>query len=216
MIALGLTRTSLLGYAPLQPPSCRPVAASSATSSSSPSAPLERDTLDTQRYARTKSNVLMKKSRKREQLEMEMQALVAQQRKKDSEKFENAGSSASVRNMINVSSKRHLKELVSDAEFRATVVMFGSPECHACMAMGPKMIQLAKQNQEILFAKVNTLRPELRDIAQNLNVPAVPWFLIFQGSHAMVASFTATLNTINVLRAEISNVTECPDPRCSI
>lgn len=165
------------------------------------------------RTSSTKSNVLVKKSTKREQMESEVKALIAKQQQKDSERFHKG---CSVENMVAVAHKKHLKELVCDIGYRATVVIFGSPECRSCMAMVPKLTQLAKQNTDIMFAKVNAIDPELRDIVEGLHVPRVPWFLIFQGQDKMVASFTANLNTIDVLRAELSNVKECLDPRCSL
>jgi thiol-disulfide isomerase/thioredoxin len=165
------------------------------------------------RTSSTKSNVLVKKSTKREQMESEVRALIAKQQEKDSKRFHKG---CTVENMVAVTHRKHLKDLVCDVSYRATVVIFGSPECRSCMAMVPKLTQLAKQNDDIMFAKVNAIDKELRDIVEGLRVPKVPWFLIFQGKDKMVASFTANLNTIDVLRAEISNVKECLDHRCSL
>lgn len=166
----------------------------------------------TRRTSSTKSNVLVKKSTKREQMESEVKALIAKQQQKDSARFHKG---CSVENMVAVTDRKHLKELVCDIGYRATVVIFGSPECRSCMAMVPKLTQLAKQNDDIMFAKVNAIHPKLRDIVEGLHVPKVPWFLIFQGPDKMVASFTANLNTIDVLRAEISSVKDCLDPHCT-
>jgi thiol-disulfide isomerase/thioredoxin len=149
----------------------------------------------------------------RQQLELEVQMLLEEQRQEAANWLKDE---LLPENIVVVESKRHLKELICSEDYAACIVNFTSPECHACTSLWPKLVQLAEQNPSIMFAKVNTALPEMVDIAEGLSVPKLPWFLIFQGGVSnMVASFTANVTTLNVLRAEISRVKECMDAGCA-
>ena len=155
-----------------------------------------------------KSNVLPVSSARRA-LEEEVQRLLEQEKSRYGSK--------SVENLQLVTSKDHLKSLVFSKEHVATLVAFGSTGCHACRSMESKLVGLAEQNPDIMFAKVNTASPGMAEIAEGLGVPKLPYFLMYNGTEReLVASFTANLSTIDVLRAEISNVKECSGPGCDL
>eukprot|EP00890_Picochlorum_soloecismus_P000592 jgi/Picsp_1/1533/NSC_05011-R1_thioredoxin-like 1-2 len=116
-------------------------------------------------------------------------------------------------NVVHVKSEKHLKSLVMSE--RDIVIDFFSPGCLGCKAMWPKVKKLARQNPEIIFAKVNTTDEGLMQIAEGLKVQKLPWFLLFS-SGEMVASLTANLSTFDVLRAEIASLKECAEPECNI
>ena len=127
---------------------------------------------------------------------------------------ENASYTASTSSTSNyrlVESKEHLKSLIVEAP--VTLVAFGSAGCRSCRSVEPKIVDLARDNPDILFAKVNTGDEGMAALAEGLGVPSLPYFLLYKGSE-LVANFTANLSTIDVLRAEISNVKECMDPGC--
>ena len=127
---------------------------------------------------------------------------------------ENASYTASTSSTSNyrlVESKEHLKSLIVEAP--VTLVAFGSGGCRSCRSVEPKIVGLARDNPDILFAKVNTGDEGMAALAEGLGVPSLPYFLLYKGSE-LVANFTANLRTIDVLRAEISNVKECMEPGC--
>lgn len=171
---------------------------------------------DLRRHAGSKSNVVVLKTKdevtdERHRLEMEVKMLL----KEDDSWCVNDRDVP--KNIIHVTSPKHLKSLIMNPEeLRIGVVVdFFAPSCNACKSMWPKLKQLASQNQEIVFAKVDTSKKELSAMAEGLNVPKLPWFLIFQGSAGdLRSSFTANLTTLDVLRAEISSLKECTDPHC--
>ena len=89
--------------------------------------------------------------------------------------------------------------------------------------MESKINALAEQNDDILFAKVNTADEGMAEVAAGLGVPSLPYFLLYSRAgedsneeKELVSSFTANLSTIDVLRAEISSVKVCLGPGCDL
>ena len=114
-----------------------------------------------------------------------------------------------------VESKTHLKSLVNSEAHQATLVVFGSSACRSCRSIEAKIASLAGDNEDILFAKVNTAAEGMAEIAEGLGVPSLPYFLIYSQKE-LVSSFTANISTIDILRAEISSVKECMGPGCEL
>ena len=121
-------------------------------------------------------------------------------------------------NMISTTSPKHFKSCIMGANPDSVVVAyFFSPTCNACRTLYPKLLQIAKNNKEVLFVRCNTAEEKIASRAEGLQVSKIPWFVIFSGGPdaAEVASFTANLSTVDTLRAEISGAKECTAPECS-
>ena len=143
----------------------------------------------------------------RRALEEEVQRLLAA----EDAAYETTGTS----NYRLVESKTHLKSLVNSEAHQATLVVFGSSACRSCRSIEAKIASLAADNEDILFAKVNTAAEGMAEIAEGLGVPRLPHFLIYSQKE-LVSSFTANISTIDILRAEISSVKECMGPGCEL
>lgn len=113
----------------------------------------------------------------------------------------------------------HFNELCRGTTNLSNVVVayFFSPSCLACRAMWPKLKQIAKNNPDTTFIKVNTAVSELgKFAAEVLEVPKVPYFLIIDGeTNSIISRFTCNLTTIDLLRAEIASEKYCYAPRCA-
>lgn len=118
-------------------------------------------------------------------------------------------------NYLIASTPSQFKNIItSSPPSRIVVANFFSPSCHACKSMWPKLKQIAAGNLDVSFIKVNTTA--MVDLAIGLNIPKLPWFMIFQGgSGEIVSSFTANLSTIDTLRAEIAAQKTCMDDYCT-
>jgi len=121
-------------------------------------------------------------------------------------------------NVVTTTSPKHFKSLILGASPETIVVSyFFSPSCNACRTLYPKLLQIAKNNKEVLFVKCNTAETKIASLAEGLLVSKIPWFVIFSGGPdaGQLASFTANLATVDSLRVEISGAKECTAPECA-
>jgi thioredoxin-like negative regulator of GroEL len=121
-------------------------------------------------------------------------------------------------NMVVSTSPKHFKSLIMGAPKDTIIVSyFFSPTCNACRTLYPKLLQIAKNNKEVLFVKCNTAEKKIASLADGLKVSKIPWFVIFSGGPeaGQLASFTANLATVDSLRAEISGAKDCTAPECA-
>jgi thioredoxin-like negative regulator of GroEL len=121
-------------------------------------------------------------------------------------------------NVVATTSPKHFKSLILGTSPETIVVSyFFSPTCNACRTLYPKLLQIAKNNKEVLFVKCNTAETKIASLADGLKVNKIPWFVIFSGGPeaGQLASFTANLATVDSLRAEISGAKECTAPECA-
>ena len=109
---------------------------------------------------------------------------------------------------------QHFKSLVLDAPAHSIVIAyFFSPQCIACRALWPKLMQIAGNNTDSRFIKLNTAERPLTELAMGLGVAKLPWFVIYSAQTGEeLASFTANLSSISRLRAEIAAAKECLAP----
>ncbi|KAK9814831.1 hypothetical protein WJX72_012322 [[Myrmecia] bisecta] len=111
-------------------------------------------------------------------------------------------------NMHTVSSvaefKQHMKQARS--QNKLIVTKYFAPWCHACRSLYPKLQQLARQNSEVLFIKVNAGEPELHKLCEQLGVDRLPYFHFYKGEEGLVSQFAANLTPSKLakLRAEIA------------
>lgn len=141
---------------------------------------------------------------RRELIQEEVQRLLAQE---DNWHLDDSTPS----NMINVSDPKHAKAVIQETDEESIVVLsFYAPHCRACRAMWTAKKKIAETNPDVVFVEVNTNISSLATMAENLGVSRQPWFIILSGGTAEeVSSFTANLQTIDRLRAEIAATKEC-------
>lgn len=98
---------------------------------------------------------------------------------------------------------------------KLTVVFYKAPWCPGCKRLLPKFIQIASNNPAVHFKVVCVANDALRSWAQDvMNVTKLPFFQLFvEGQN--VSAFSASLTSINVLRAEIAAHTPCTDQLCT-
>lgn len=108
-------------------------------------------------------------------------------------------------NTVLVENPEHFKSILAKeaAGNRLVVVDFFAPWCRACMTLYPKMTQLAANNPEVLFVKVNGGDETLREMCQSLGITRLPYFHFYKDQQ-LKSHFSANLHKISVLRAEIA------------
>lgn len=112
-------------------------------------------------------------------------------------------------NMINVGSLQELVDTVAaeqdPASGRLVVVNFFAPECYACKSLQPKLRQIAGNNPDVLFVKVNGLTGDLQAYCESMGITRIPYFHFYR-ANKRVAEFTANMRPekLAMLRAEIA------------
>ena len=92
------------------------------------------------------------------------------------------------------------------------VVDFFATWCGSCRALYPKLLQLARENEEnMVVLKVNF--DENKKMSKQLGVKVLPFFILYRGSMGKVAEFSASLSKLQRLRSAIA---EHSTPFCSI
>eukprot|EP00878_Enallax_costatus_P000618 GHUV01000719.1.p1 GENE.GHUV01000719.1~~GHUV01000719.1.p1 ORF type:complete len:220 (+),score=45.80 GHUV01000719.1:221-880(+) len=116
-------------------------------------------------------------------------------------------------NMVNVQSLAELQALV-EAETtsnKLVVVNFFAPECYACKSLQPKLRQIARDNPDALFLKVNGLVGDLMEYVEAMEITRIPYFHFYK-NNKRVAEFSANMRPekLALLRAEIAAHKEQP------
>ncbi|CAG9463950.1 unnamed protein product [Pedinophyceae sp. YPF-701] len=93
--------------------------------------------------------------------------------------------------MVEISSVQDFVDLLAEAGDRLVVVEFFATWCAACKAMYPRVIELCKENPEIVFAKVKF--EDNKVICKAMGVKALPFFQFYRGADGRLASFSASL-----------------------
>lgn len=114
-------------------------------------------------------------------------------------------------NLVSASRPEELQNLV--AQDRLVVVDFFAPWCAACRRLFPKLRQLAENNPDVLFVKVNGGEDALGKFVESLGVDKLPYFHFYRCGQ-IKAHFAANLTKVNLLRAEIAAHKECREPSC--
>ncbi|PRQ16206.1 putative monodehydroascorbate reductase (NADH) [Rosa chinensis] len=97
-------------------------------------------------------------------------------------------------NMVEIHSAQELIDSLHNAGDRLVVVDFYSPGCGGCRALHPKICQLAEQNPDAIFLKVNY--EELKTMCHGLHIHVLPFFRFYRGAEGRVCSFSCTNATI--------------------
>lgn len=96
------------------------------------------------------------------------------------------------------------------------VVDFFTSWCTACRRLYPKLKQIAENNPDVIFIKVNAGTDALREMAEAMNVTQLPFFHFYRGGE-LVTKFAANLTRVNRLRAEIAANKDCnPNDACMV
>lgn len=110
-------------------------------------------------------------------------------------------------NMVNVQSLAELRQLVEAERTsqRLVVVNFFAPECYACKSLQPKLRQIARDNPDALFLKVNGLVGDLMEYVEAMEITRIPYFHLYK-NNKRVAEFSANMRPekLALLRAEIA------------
>jgi len=111
--------------------------------------------------------------------------------------------------MTNVANLQELVEAVEAEQCpnsgRLVVVNFFAPECYACKSLQPKLRQIASNNPDVLFLKVNGLQGDLQQYCEDMAITRIPFFHFYR-ANKRVAAFTANMrpDKLALLRAEIA------------
>ncbi|XP_050377454.1 thioredoxin-like 1-2, chloroplastic [Argentina anserina] len=97
-------------------------------------------------------------------------------------------------NMVEIYSAQELIDSLHTAGDRLVVVDFYSPGCGGCRALHPKICQLAEQNPDAIFLKVNY--EERKTMCHGLHIHVLPFFRFYKGAEGRVCSFSCTNATI--------------------
>lgn len=118
-------------------------------------------------------------------------------------------------NVAVATSPRHFKELVLAAgKDQVVVADYFAPHCSACRRMFYKLGQIASNSPDVRFVMVNSeASKEMMDLACGMGVDRLPYFQLFKNGE-LVSSFTANLQKIDVLRAELAASKECTAAEC--
>lgn len=97
-------------------------------------------------------------------------------------------------NMVEIHSPQELVDSLVAAGDRLAIVDFYSPGCGGCRALHPKICQLAEQNPNAIFLKVNY--EELKSMCHSLHIHVLPFFRFYRGAEGRLCSFSCTNATI--------------------
>ncbi|KAA6418935.1 MAG: thioredoxin [Trebouxia sp. A1-2] len=96
---------------------------------------------------------------------------------------------------------------------KLVAVKFFAPWCQACKALYPKWMQLAAQNPDVTFIKVNAADDTMRAVAAAMGVTKLPYFHMYM--HGQLAkNFTANLHKVSYLKRAIIDCKQCLNPGC--
>lgn len=73
--------------------------------------------------------------------------------------------------------------------------------CGACRALYPKLGKLAKEYPDVVFVKVNF--DDNKELCRSLGVKVLPYFKFYRGNEGCVASFSASIAKIKLLRESL-------------
>jgi thioredoxin-like negative regulator of GroEL len=98
-------------------------------------------------------------------------------------------------NMENVHSLEQLQGAVegANAAGQLVVVQFFASDCYACKSMQPKMRQIARDNGDVKFCKLNgAASEELRRYCEDMSIDRIPYFPLYADGRR-VAHFSANM-----------------------
>lgn len=109
-------------------------------------------------------------------------------------------------NMCLLSNEEEVHQLMkaADEEGHLLVMDFFTTECYACKTLYPKLKQIAGENPDVKFAKINGFNELLRPFFDQSGVTKVPFFHLYRNKE-VVSKFSASLSPEKLaqLRSEI-------------
>ncbi|GLC40978.1 hypothetical protein PLESTB_000960600 [Pleodorina starrii] len=116
-------------------------------------------------------------------------------------------------NMIAVATPRELETLTRQAfaTGRAVLINYFQEDCYACRTLHKKLKQMALDNPEVLFLKVNGSNEALRPVFEEEGITKVPFFHCMRDGRVL-SRFSASLNTEKLahLRKEVVAIARAP------
>jgi thiol-disulfide isomerase/thioredoxin len=91
------------------------------------------------------------------------------------------------------------------------VVEFYGKWCNSCRRLYPRLMKLAKQEQDVLFVKIDF--DACKDLCRKLGVVKLPYFHVYNGSGSRLADFSASLDPVKFQRLTDS-IEKHRAPRC--
>lgn len=105
-------------------------------------------------------------------------------------------------NLVDINNTEEFLQALGGAGDQLVVVDFYAQWCAACRAMYPKLHQIASQNEDVLFLKVNF--EANKQVCKSLSVKVLPYFHLYRGSTGRVAEFSCSITRVRRLREAIA------------
>eukprot|EP00249_Psilotum_nudum_P008893 c21577_g1_i1 orf=342-1022(-) len=105
-------------------------------------------------------------------------------------------------NMRDINSTHEFLDCLNSAGEKLVVVEFFSPWCGTCKSLYPKLCQIAGDNPDIEFLKVNI--EENRTMCKSLKVHVLPLFHFYRGAEGRLTTFSCSLTKVQKLRDAIA------------
>ena len=106
-------------------------------------------------------------------------------------------------NMVDVESVEGFLGVLQAGEEKLVIVDFYATWCGACRALFPKLCKLARDNDNLLIAKVNFDRN--KPMCKSLGIRVLPFFHFYHGADGKVAEFSASVKKFHLIREAIAN-----------
>lgn len=105
---------------------------------------------------------------------------------------------------VTVADFQHALQL-GNSHGKLIVANFFGEDCYSCRTLHPKLKQIAGDNPDVLFLKVNAGLEDLYNFCVDMGLTKVPYFVLYR-KQQKVSQFSASLNPakLALLRAEIA------------
>eukprot|EP00854_Cymbomonas_tetramitiformis_P011889 gene11889-14042_t len=115
-------------------------------------------------------------------------------------------------NLVEPESEEGIFQLLASAanwgpenERRLVVFEFYAPWCHGCKSQFPKFKQIAEQNPNVLFVKINF--DTHHTFCKRMGVSGLPLVMFFSGAAGKVEAFNCNLSKMSLLREKLKYFT---------
>eukprot|EP00798_Chlamydomonas_sp_ICE-L_P018060 gene18060-24484_t len=102
-------------------------------------------------------------------------------------------------------------KLAADSN-KLLVADFFTPDCYSCKSLYPKLKQIAKENPDVLFAKLNGQDEKLSPYFETVGVKKVPFFRLYR-DHKLVSSFSASLSPEKLANLRMESLSHYKGPQ---
>lgn len=112
-------------------------------------------------------------------------------------------------NMKDIHSTQEFVDALADAGEKLVIVDFFATWCGACRALFPKVVEIAKEHEDIVVLKVNF--DENKPMCKSLGIKVLPFFHFYRGASGKLAAFSASMSKLKRLEDAVSihNTARC-------